>query len=528
MPIDPPGPEQRAEPVEAPGDLSPSFGAGLIRPTCHWLPERMGAAAQPPVQSIASGDHDAAPAETDLDDERTAAIQTLVALAAKIEAARADGENASNTQSPATAIMPRFICDPFEETNTSGGRHTPEMPGGHEERTPAEELPVPRSMDQASRWTDVLRTSYPEAGLLLVAVVLLAALTYASAPRTRQALPGAAVAPTVAKIRADEAAPPAAPVPEDARLKFVGIESCSGRPCESLLAFTPAAAPATRDEAASGVSYTAAAQPDTAQDGTQDTTQARPPSAPEEPSAAPAQDAPPVVASTAGNAAPETEQIKTETITTDPIKTETVGTEPVLAAQEPAPAQLAPPADVSVAMPLAPEIKPGNVSEVPVSSAGIEPAAAAAPIPGGEPPLIGTNATKPPEASASATAARPAHPAKVGTTVRKAQPQQAAKKSAVAALSKPAAAKAALAKPTLKAPSGVKQAGTATAAVSKAPGFPPATPSSALIKPAPPAAVASKAPESPSMGLGASPGDKPPGFEIQTNLGGGFFAFQPY
>jgi hypothetical protein len=82
-----------------------------------------------------------------------------------------------------------------------------------------------------------------------------------------------------------------------------------------------------------------------------------------------------------------------------------------------------------------------------------------------------------------------------------------------------------LAKP--KASQTQKQAGTTNSATtSKAPGFPASKPS-VLFKPAPPPAVASKAPE-PAPEAGFAPGDKPPGFEIQTNLGGGFFALQPY
>ncbi len=68
----------------------------------------------------------------------------------------------------------------------------------------------------------------------------------------------------------------------------------------------------------------------------------------------------------------------------------------------------------------------------------------------------------------------------------------------------------------------------ASARHNKAPGFPAASPST-LFKPAPPPALASKAPEpTPAPEASFAPGDKPPGFEIQTNLGGGFFAMQPY
>lgn len=520
MPIDPTGPEHRAEPVEAP-ELLPSFGAGLIRPACHWLPRKMGAATRSAAPGAASDDHDMDQAETGSDAERIAAIETLVALAAKIEAARADAESvgASITKAPAAATMPQFICDSLEEAFTSAGRRAPEKLSELEEQAPVES-PVPSSVDHASRWTDALRASYPEAGLLLVAVALLGAWIYASVPRKGETPPSLAIA----QIHADEASPPA---PADARLKFMGGDSCSGRPCESLLvAFTPDAAAAAGGEPASGVSYTAAAQPDTAQDSTQ----ASAPAAPDEPRAPPAQeDAPPTVVAAAGDAASETEPIRTEPITSEPIETEPVSDETILAAQEPSPAKLESPADVSVTLPSAVEIQPGDVSEAPAASASIEldAAAPAESLDVEAERAVEASPGKTPAANTTAIPPRHARPAKAGPAIRKAQQPQAAKKNAVATQSKPGGAKAALAKSAPKSPAGEKQAGTASASANKAPGFPAAAPT-VLFKPSPPAAVASKAPEPPIPASSATPGDKPPGFEIQTNLGGGFFAFQPY
>jgi hypothetical protein len=492
----------------------------------------MSATTRPAAVETASDDHGAGQTETGSDAERVAAIETLVALAAKIEAARAGAESAgaTNSETPVTVIMPRFICDPLEETNTSAGHRAPEMPSGHEERTPAE-LTVPSSVDHASRWTDVLRASYPEAGLLLVSVALLAALIYASAPNTRATLPGG---PAVAKIRADEAAPPAAPAPDDARLKFVSSESCSGRPCESLLAFTPDPAATERAEPANGVSYTAAAQPDTVQGSTQ----ANAPVVPDQPpsGAAPAQDVPAVVTATAGDAAPETEQIRTEPITSEPIKTEPVANTPIAPEQEPAPSKLEQPPDVAVAMPSALEIEPGDVSEAPAASAGIELSAPAQRLDTAAERPIEASPGKAPAATPAAIPPRQARPQKTTPAVRHAQQPRAAKKAAVATQSKPGGTKAALIKsgqgkpgPAKSAPKsspGEKPATFAGAGANKAPGFAAPTPS-ALFNPAPPAPVASNTPE-PAPNAGFAPGDKPPGFEIQTNLGGGFFAFAPY
>ncbi len=588
---DPTGPETHSELLEAPARLSPSFGEGLVRPTCHWLTERMSEAQLSPVDDAASDESTSGSTcetATDSDAERIAAIETLVALAAKIEAARAGGETyvAPETEAPAAVeelradadMVPQFIGDQLEVAGIPTVSHAAEMPVAYEEQAPADqhdenapaeaiERPTPGDIDYALRLREALRAHYPESALLLVAIALVGVWAYASTPRTRDHVP----VPAIAEIRPDEAVPASAsPAPENARLKFVGKQSCAGGACETLLTLAPA--PAAPDApGGSSASYTAAAQPEAATESTQASeptspateseapAQAPPPAvastsagpapetervgtepvaspstAPEEPAAAPAQDAAPVVATTAADTAPEAEQINTQPVATEPIKTEPLAPEPALAALEQPPATIEPPADdVSVATPSALEASPGSATEAPSESAAIVPEASPVETLDVEMQAKSKDAATQPPASTAAAIARPA---KVLPANRKSLPPQTAKKNAVAALPKTAPAKTAstktalpkttLPKTALKAAPAEKQAATSGKPANKAPGFPAASPS-ALFKPAPPPAAASNAPE-PAPEAGFAAGDKPPGFEIQTNLGGGFFAMQPY
>jgi hypothetical protein len=264
---------------------------------------------------------------------------------------------------------------------------------------------------------------------------------------------------------------------------------------------------------------------------------------------APEQNVPPAVISTASDTAPQAERIETEPVATEPIKAEPTGAEPALTAQEPAPAEpvaaepskaepvrpeqamavvepppapIEPLANIAATTPSKLENTPGNLTETHPESAAIVPEAS--PV---ETLDVEIRAKGKSVAKRSPSNAATARPTKSDPANRKAQPPQVANKKAVAALPKTNPAKAALAKPKVLPTQ--KQAATANSATtSKAPGFPAASPST-LFKPAPPLALANKAPDpTPAPEASFAPGDKPPGFEIQTNLGGGFFAMQPY
>jgi len=533
-PIDPDDPSHGVEPVDVSRQLLPSFGAGLMRPTCHWLTERMGTAALLPLgptsaephvlnPSIAGPEPEAVSPKSAPDDEGAAAIATLVALAAAIEAARAGpgaDETASGTGS-APALQATF--DPLPtaitaarptvtETTTATGEDAPPLPTTSE------------SLGHRWRWADA-RHFYPEAGLVLVAIALLGVWAYASVPHAPKSLPG----PEVAQIRPEEADSRPASATTDARLKFIGREKCDGESCDSLLKFAPAPAPQSPDQAGSTVPYTTAAQ--SGADADLAGTQASSPLIAEPQSAAPAQNAiPPVASTAAADTVPEPEQIAVQPLVADPMEAEPVGTEPVLAAQEPPAAKLEQPATLSVAAPSAIEVDTGSIVGPSVESSAVVPEAS-------PPETLSVELRPEKEAAADPqqtsstppSAARPAKPLPA-PSIRKAQSAWSAKKSALAGLPKPSAVKAASAKPKSKASPTEKQTAAAGAAANKAPGFPPTTPSALIkpAKPAPPQAAANTPPAAATAQAGFAPGDKPPGFEIQTNLGGGFFAFQPY
>lgn len=486
-------------------------------------PNALAVAPAPPEES---GDHGLAPTDADEEAERQSAIETLVALAAKIEAARADRTTFSASAqaavdapaeiTPPAAIMPRFIYDPVEETAPTVGGEVEESARGPEGQAPPTELPAESSVQNISRWAEALKASYPEVGLLLAVVLLLAALVYAAAPGTEDAARG----PVLAEIRADEAAVKS-PAQEDARLKFVGTETCSGRPCGALLEYTPPPPKVVEaSEADPRAAYATAAEP-AATDVAPSAPAAAPAPEPEATAAAPATDSPAAIAAASNEAPPE--HVGTEAPATAPMTTEAVT--PYAAPAEPIAAEPAREiaAESPAAAPATIEAKPDSIADAPLSSASIEPS----PSPAQSLPVEPRSVTTAKPATAAAPAAP--RPAKAAVANRKAQ--QPAKKNTATAQVKVPGTKAASVKPLPKA---VPAATASAASGNKAPGFPASTPAASLFKPAPakpappPQATASKNPEPTAPAAGFAPADKPPGFEILNNLGGGFFAMQPY